>query len=242
LKKKFPRFLDFSQIQKILIAIPKFKERFTYLFDKRGNLNFREFGEEKKEIILLFDKKTDLQKICAEAKSSFSKCKKQLPKGIIYVFEPFEGNPLNSNTNFSKIKIKNPDPSANEEYYSSFGDVSNLERRKGVDFVTFKSLKPFLPVVEDHAKWRKKKKSWFFLNPDEKNKASPQFCILKRNYKQNNEHEELFSFLQKKFPKKEVLIKRSSEKTKIDSNPPISVASPVEKKGRINHTNKRTII
>jgi len=47
--KNNQQFLDISQIQKILKAVPQFQQRFPHLFDKKGNLNFREYGEEKKK-------------------------------------------------------------------------------------------------------------------------------------------------------------------------------------------------
>jgi len=244
--KNNQQFLDISQIQKILKAVPQFQQRFPHLFDKKGNLNFREYGEEKKEIILLFDNKTNLESICNDLTDSFEKMKRNLPKGMIYLFETFEGNPLNSRANYSKVKVKNPDPAANLEYYSSFGKPDQCVREKGIDWVTFKTLNYILPAVEDHAKWRKtqkKKKPWFRLKPDDENKASPQFCILKRNYNPDNQHEKLLNYCKERFPKKEVFVKKSSVVSNAfpkETTPPTKV-DPVPQINTKKETGKEVI-
>jgi len=165
---------------------------------------------------------------------------------MIYLFETFEGNPLNSRANYSKVKVKNPDPAANLEYYSSFGKPDQCVREKGIDWVTFKTLNYILPAVEDHAKWRKtqkKKKPWFRLKPDDENKASPQFCILKRNYNPDNQHEKLLNYCKERFPKKEVFVKKSSVVSNAfpkETTPPTKV-DPVPQINTKKETGKEVI-
>jgi len=170
---------------------------------------------------------------------------KTFPLGIVYIFEPFEGNPLNSKSNYSKVKVKNPDPSANIEYYSSFGEPVQHSREKGVDWIIFKTLNHILPTVEDHAKWRKtqkKKKPWFHLYPDDENKASPQFCILKRNFITSEEYDDLLVFCKQKFPKKEVSIKKKSDVS--TTAPQIALlvkADPVPQEKKENEKSKKIV-
>jgi hypothetical protein len=216
-KKDFSIISQIPNIKKILLSFIKPENK--CIFDNNGDPNFRELGGNKKEIILIFKKKEDTEKICKTATEAYLKMKNELPKDINFIFERFEGNPLNTNTNYSKIKVKNPDPLADENYYSSFGEVHNVERIKGYDIILFKSLKNFLPAIEEHAIWKYPKgpkKRWLFINPEEENKASPQYCILKKYHKKEKNYQILLKYLKENY--KKVKVKRVDNQIEKEQN------------------------
>jgi len=100
-----------------------------------------------------------------------------------------------------------------------------------------------LKITQNGGKLKRRKKPWFRLKPDDENKASPQFCILKRNYNPDNEHEKLLNYCKERFPKKEVFVKKSSVVSNAfpkETTPPTKV-DPVPQINTKKETGKEVI-
>jgi len=154
-----------------------------YLIDDEGKLNCRRLGDHSHAIVLIF-KECDINNIKDTVQQNMEEycTQRKIPK---YEIKIYEGNPLDTAASI-RVKVRNPDPNADATYYSDFGEVEKMARKQGFDLIDYKTLNCFLPAAEEYYRAKKKKKSsqplFFYLHPEEKNRAAPQYSILTKNY------------------------------------------------------------
>jgi len=222
--EKGSRLLLSSQIQKIM-EIENLLRTHPYLKDSDGKINCRRLGDQNQAILLLFNENCDINIIKETIQQKMMEVSTQLklPKLIIKVFE---GNPLDT-AGTIKVKVKNPDPNADKIYYQDFGEVENVVRKQGYDHIDYKSLYCFLPAAEEYYRIKKKKKEkqqfYFYLDPNEKNRAAPQYFIITKEYSKPANLQETLMLILHKFP-----INNNEEPKDIKS--PATTEAPKQKK------------
>jgi hypothetical protein len=203
---------NLNHLKIILSSIDNFDNNFPHLFDTNGGLNVRYTGRDKNNFLLIFRDDVDIEKILSLIKeSSNSKKNKKLLKlanGESYSFSVYQGvSPLDARTNI-RVTVQNPDPEADKTYYQDFGDIVNCKRRNGTDHITYKTLKPILPALKEHQRWRKAQKGnvFFFLDPNEENKAAPLYSITTKLFKLPKGFDAALEIIKSKYPKTQVSI------------------------------------
>jgi len=172
---------------------------FPFSKDDSGKVNVRWLGDSS--VLILLHNSCDPKVVLNKLHLNMEKAEKRnIPK---YKIAIFEGNPLSSSS-IIKVAVRNPDPCANKEYYGDFGEVIQLTRKSGRDEVLFNKLSPILPVMHSYnsLKYGTKPKIslFFFLHPEEENKAMPQFCIKTKNYTKPENLDQCLAEILQKFP------------------------------------------
>jgi len=170
-------------VELIFKNIENFSENYPHLIDSNGCLKLRKIG--KYAYILIFKKNCDIEELRNKAENSMKILLKERKIRNELVIKVYDGLPLDT-TKHIVVEVTNPNPKAEEKDYKVYGEILKFADSKGKHIITYSSINNFLPALEQYYKekkniWKKRDFS-FYIDPNEENKAAPQYRILTKKY------------------------------------------------------------